>query len=477
MMTSYKAAVSNRNITNRARSNRGYTSHISGRPSSCVVQSLSSTFRSSNQMTDSNGYGIPMKPNSHTSLQESIRNNDKRELGQLNDKFANYVEKVRFLEAQNKKLLLELEAIKKIGKCGESVRNMFTVEESALNEAIEQGRKEAEDVSKAADLLSNQCDDMRAKLENAKEIRQLSSKRVSDISSELAKNESEVELLKRRLDDIHYEKEIYRKEIDRVLHQIDQLQSDIQSEVFTKSCLDTERLAIEQEIEILNQERSQLFDDFDNQLETMLNNSASSVFKGELATAIREIRSNYEQSIDDHKTSLHNKYIRHCNELVIRSQPSITKSQSKSSEKTNIEKLRENLESTRADQARLHSQHQELNLRIAEIRAAIEKENNDFQNASTSNNEMIAELKSKIEQRKRDLQTASECNCSMQEEIKRYRELLDGNDGLGPVIDQIGKLRLKSELMKSSEGTIADGTSSSHSITVSQYSTVFGVSQ
>ena len=42
----------------------------------------------------------------------SIRQRDKRELEQLNDKFAQYVEKVRFLEAQNRKLVLELDALK-----------------------------------------------------------------------------------------------------------------------------------------------------------------------------------------------------------------------------------------------------------------------------------------------------------------------------------------------------------------------------
>lgn len=45
------------------------------------------------------------------------RQRDKRDLEQLNDKFAQYVEKVRFLEAQNRKLVLELEGLK--GRTGQ----------------------------------------------------------------------------------------------------------------------------------------------------------------------------------------------------------------------------------------------------------------------------------------------------------------------------------------------------------------------
>jgi len=51
--------------------------------------------------------GIPLRPNRGSSALVAVnetREREKRELCQLNDKFAQYVEKVRFLEAQNRKL-------------------------------------------------------------------------------------------------------------------------------------------------------------------------------------------------------------------------------------------------------------------------------------------------------------------------------------------------------------------------------------
>ena len=60
--------------------------------------------------------GVPMRGSTagNTALVgfNSTRQRDKRELVQLNDKFAQYVEKVRFLEAQNRKLQMELDFLR-----------------------------------------------------------------------------------------------------------------------------------------------------------------------------------------------------------------------------------------------------------------------------------------------------------------------------------------------------------------------------
>ena len=65
--------------------------------------------------------GVPLRGsgNSNTAMVgfNVNRQRDKRDLEQLNDKFAQYVEKVRFLEAQNRKLVLELEGLK--GRTGQ----------------------------------------------------------------------------------------------------------------------------------------------------------------------------------------------------------------------------------------------------------------------------------------------------------------------------------------------------------------------
>ena len=54
---------------------------------------------------------------------------EKRELAELNDKFASYMERVRFLEIHNKRLALEVRSLSQVRACGESkVGEMYEIE-------------------------------------------------------------------------------------------------------------------------------------------------------------------------------------------------------------------------------------------------------------------------------------------------------------------------------------------------------------
>lgn len=72
------------------------------------------------------------------SLFHQAREKEKFELSTLNDKFADYVEKVRYLEAQNKKVQMETNLIgeKQQANC-QRVKTMFETEVAQLKETVE----------------------------------------------------------------------------------------------------------------------------------------------------------------------------------------------------------------------------------------------------------------------------------------------------------------------------------------------------
>jgi hypothetical protein len=79
---------------------------------------------------------ISMRPSGIPSASLAIKENrlnEKRQLCELNDRFAGYVERVRFLEAQNKKLAMELSILK--GKWGQETKQIETMYKIELDEA------------------------------------------------------------------------------------------------------------------------------------------------------------------------------------------------------------------------------------------------------------------------------------------------------------------------------------------------------
>lgn len=87
------------------------------------------------------GYYASVSNTGMSAMKESHQK-EKRDMQDLNEKFANYLEKVRFLEAQNRKLADELKGLKdKWGRETSQIKAMYEVE-------LEEARKLLDDTTK-----------------------------------------------------------------------------------------------------------------------------------------------------------------------------------------------------------------------------------------------------------------------------------------------------------------------------------------
>lgn len=103
MTTTYRSSVAPRSSSvNRTRTSRSSHNVLPTRIPTVAAPLRSSMISSALVLPNSN---------SAVGAINAARQRDKRDLAELNDKFAQYVEKIRFLDAQNRKLHKELEAL------------------------------------------------------------------------------------------------------------------------------------------------------------------------------------------------------------------------------------------------------------------------------------------------------------------------------------------------------------------------------
>lgn len=82
--------------------------------------------------------GFANVSNTGVTTVKSTREKEKRDLQDLNERFANYIEKVRFLEAQNRKLGSELDELRsKWGKETSHIKQMYEAELSEARRLID----------------------------------------------------------------------------------------------------------------------------------------------------------------------------------------------------------------------------------------------------------------------------------------------------------------------------------------------------
>ncbi|KAK7478463.1 hypothetical protein BaRGS_00030309 [Batillaria attramentaria] len=143
------------------RSSNIHRSNIVGGPISPGIGGGST--RISRTYEVSSGFRTPNYTNASTNGVESFkstREREKQDMRDLNERFANYIEKVRFLEAQNKKLASELDDLRsKWGKETSAVKTMYETELEEARKVIEETNNEKNKLGVRVGQLEEQLED------------------------------------------------------------------------------------------------------------------------------------------------------------------------------------------------------------------------------------------------------------------------------------------------------------------------------
>ncbi|XP_064616136.1 70 kDa neurofilament protein-like [Liolophura sinensis] len=352
------------------------------------------------------------------------RAREKKDMRELNERLASYIEKVRFLEAQNKALLAELEKLRRPVDL-DKIKQMY---ESELNQArlvIDELSKEKANFDVKIVSLEDQLQFERSEREReAREKAELQAKadRLSDHIGEL---EGELVTLRGRVESLEDENKRLRDQLRKYQDEINRLRSDLDNETLAHINESNLRQSLEEQLAFI----TGVYEAEIKELTILANRDTTiemrEFWKGEMSKAMRDIQTEYDERLDLIRNDIESKYSFQLRELRAGSQKDTFESTHMREE---LKKTKEKLSDLQAKNADLAARCASLTEMNRELESQLSKALEDLEEQRIKYEAELARCRREMEEVLRELQTLSDAKLSLELEIAAYRKLLESEE-------------------------------------------------
>uniref|UniRef100_A0A914GY35 IF rod domain-containing protein n=1 Tax=Globodera rostochiensis TaxID=31243 RepID=A0A914GY35_GLORO len=331
----------------------------------------------------------------------------REELSNLNDRLANYIEKVRFLEAQNRKLKADLDMLQ--GRRGKDTITIKTMYESEINTAkklIEDTGKSKRELEADVAKLQRDLDEQRRKYEEAVRVRAGDREKLDDLLVQLSNLEAEISLLKRHIALLEEELGKLRKENTRLHSDLQRVRAELDQETLNR--IDYQKQTLLEEIDFIRRSHDQEIKDLQAMAARDTTSENREFFRNELASAIRDIRNEYDTLNNKNRNDVESWYKLKVQEMETQS---ARQNMEQGYQKDELKRLRVQLTDLRGKLSDLEARNSLLEKQTQELNYQLEDDQRAYENALNA----------------KDAQMRDECQALM--DFRVYNEPASGQDG------------------------------------------------
>lgn len=377
------------------------------------------------------------------------RDHEKKEMQDLNDRLGNYIDNIRGLESQNRKLAEELDALRsKWGRDTTSVRAMYEGELKDARKEMDEGAKKKAEIDLKVARLQDQMNEYRSLYDEILRHREVDRNRIESYTLFLANAETEIPHLRERAKATEEEINRLRKDNGGMENDLEKARKDLDDETLDRIDYQNQAQTLMEEIDFLNRIHAQEV----KELEALnVHNPAGTrdFFKNELALAIRDIRGEYQTIADQGKKDMETWYKLKVQEV----QGAVNRQKTDTGfQREETKRLRNQLADLRNKLGDLEDKNAILESQIRELNAQLDDDARQYESALHDRDSQLRKMRDECQALVSELQALLDTKQMLDSEIALYRKILEGEERHSGTY----KYKTPAKEAKKEEGTPAD---------------------
>jgi intermediate filament protein if len=385
------------------------------------------------------GINPEMTANAAKSVMDA-REREKKDMQELNERLGNYIDRVRFLEAQNRKLVADLDELRgRWGKDTAGIKATYDAELSQSRRLMDETAKRRAELDVEIARLTDEVGEMRLKMEHAADMRNADKEHIATYTNMLGDYTSEIEMLRRRLEGLDNELARQKADNQRYENDLGEVRSDLDKESVARIDFQNQAQTLLEEIEFLRRIHDQEVKELEALMAKDTPASNKDYFRNELALAIGDIRNEYDAIAQQGKSDMESWY-----KMKVQEVSSANKAEGVAAkfQRDETQRLRGQLNDSRGKLGDLENQNMMLEKQLQELTHQLEDDQRQYESAINDRDTQIRRMREEVQALMMELQSLMDTKQSLDAEIAIYRRMLESEEsraGLKGLVEQVVK--------------------------------------
>lgn len=364
---------------------------------------------------------------------------EKKEMQGLNDRLGNYIDRVKKLEEQNRKLVSELEDLRsRWGKDTSEIKIKYSDSLSEARKDIDTAARQKAEIDVKVARLRDDLQEYRSRYDEIQHRRDGDREKIAQWTNAIADAQSELEMLRARWKQLTDEEKRLNNDNVRLWEELTKARNDLDEETLGRIDYQNQVQTLMEELEFLRRVHEQEV----KELQALLAQAPADTrefFKNELALAIRDIKDEYDYIAQQGRQDMESWYKLKVSEVQGNANRSALESNYQREE---VKRMRDNIGDLRGKLGDLESRNAQLEKEVQNLNYQLNDDQRQYEQALNERDATLRRMKEECQSLVAELQALLDTKQMLDAEIAIYRKMLEGEEsrvGLRQMVEQVVK--------------------------------------